>query len=220
MCFHFLYASPQSLKDGSFWYKCLFELASKNLIRLICIDEAHSVAQDGRNFRPEFRSAVKTLRSIYDAQTTKCNRIAMSATFRQCNQDVITDLFGRPPDKVMWLELARRRIHFDVIISGNPLSAVTSSAKQDYKHETDMQTIVYTNSKQQAVGSISAAMESLLENSPNDGDVIPLTGDDGLQFKVFTMHAFSQDIDGRGSGGKNVMFSNAPNSTFECFNIL
>jgi superfamily II DNA helicase RecQ len=57
----FLYALPQSLKDGSFWYKCLFELASKNLIRLICIDEAHSVAQDGRNFRQEFCSAVKTL---------------------------------------------------------------------------------------------------------------------------------------------------------------
>ena len=109
----------------------------------------------------------------------------------------MTDLFGRPPDKVMWLELACRGIHFDVIISGNPLSAVTSSAKQDYKHETDMQTIVYTNSKQQAVGSISATMESVLENSPNNGDVIPLTGDDGLQFKVFTMHAFSQGgIDG------------------------
>ncbi len=129
----FLYALPQSLKDGSFWYKCLFELASKNLIQLICIDEAHSVAQDGRNFRPEFRSAVKTLRSIYDTQTTKCNRIAMSATFHQCDQDVIADLFGRPPDKVMWLELSCRGIHFDAIISGNPLSAVTSSAKQDYR---------------------------------------------------------------------------------------
>ena len=57
----FLYASPQSLKDGSFWYKCLIELAPKNLIQLICIDEAHSVAQDGRNFRPEFCCAVKML---------------------------------------------------------------------------------------------------------------------------------------------------------------
>jgi hypothetical protein len=142
----------------------------------------------------------------------------MSATFHQCDQDVITDLFGRHPNKVMWLELSCRGIHFDVIISGNQLFAVTSSSKQDYK--TDMQTIVYTNSKQQAVGSISSAMEYVLENSPNNGEVIPLTGDDGLQFKVFTMHAFSQDIDGRGSGGKNVMFSNAPNSTFECFNIL
>jgi hypothetical protein len=30
----FLHVSPQSLKEGSFsfWYKCLFELASKNLI--------------------------------------------------------------------------------------------------------------------------------------------------------------------------------------------
>jgi hypothetical protein len=25
---------------------------------------------------------------------------------------------------------------------------------------------------------------------------------------------------GRGSGGKNVIFSNGPNSTFECFNLL
>ena len=149
-----------------------------NLIRLICIDEAHTVAQDGRNFRPEFCSVVTTLRNLYDVQQTKCNRIAMSATFRKCDQDVITTLFGRPPDKVMWLELSRRGIHFDVIVSGNPIGGVTSSSKEDYKYETDMQTNVYSNSKQQAVGSISAAMESVLEKSPNDGEVIPLTGED------------------------------------------
>ena len=98
----------------------------------------------------------------------------------------------------MWLELSRRGIHFDVIVSGNPIGGVTSSSKEDYKYKTDMQcmqTIVYSNSKQQAVGSISAAMESVLEKSPNDGEVIPLTGDDGLQFKVYTMHAFSQEAD-------------------------
>ena len=135
----FLYASLQSLKEASFWYKCPFQLASKNLIQLICIDEAHSVAQDGRNFRPESRSAVKMLRSIYDVQITNCNIIALSATFCQCDQDVITTLFGRPPDKVMWLKLSHWGIHFDVIISGNLISAVTSSSKQDYKHPTDMQ---------------------------------------------------------------------------------
>ena len=59
--FHFLYASPQSLKEGSFWYKCLFQLALMNLIRVICIDEAHTVAQNGRNFRPKFCSAVTAL---------------------------------------------------------------------------------------------------------------------------------------------------------------
>ncbi len=27
----------------------------------------------------------------------------------------------------------------------------------------------------------------------DDGEVIPMTGDDGIQFKVFAMHAFSHD---------------------------
>jgi len=137
-----------------------------NLIRLICIDGAHTVAQDGRNFRPEFCSVVTMLQNIYEVQQTKCNRRAMSATFRKCDQDVITKLFRRPPDKFMWLELSHRGIHFDAIISGNPISAVTSSLKEDYKYKTDMHTIMYSNSKQQAAGTISATMESVLENSP------------------------------------------------------
>ncbi len=60
----FLYPSPQSLQVGTFWYKTLINLASKNLIRLIVIDEAHTVAQDGRDFRPEFKSAVSVLISV------------------------------------------------------------------------------------------------------------------------------------------------------------
>ena len=95
----------------------------------------------------------------------------------------------------MWLELSHRGIQFDVIVSGNPIGAVTSSSKKDYKYETDMHTIEYSNSKEQAVGTISAAMESMLEQSPNYREVIPLTGNNGLQFKVYTMHSFSQAAD-------------------------
>jgi len=95
----------------------------------------------------------------------------------------------------MWLELSHRGIQFDVIVSGNPIGAVTSSSKEDYKYETDMHTIVYSNSKEQAIGTISVAMESMLEQSPNYREVIPLTGNNGLQFKVYTMHAFSQAAD-------------------------
>jgi hypothetical protein len=38
-------------------------------------------------------------------------------------------------------------------------------------------------------------MKSMLEQNPNDGEVIPLTSNGGLQFKVYTMHTFSQAAD-------------------------
>ncbi len=39
-----------------------------------------------------------------------------------------------------------------------------------------------------------AAMESVLEKSPNPGDVMSLTGDYGIQMKVHTMHAFAKMV--------------------------
>jgi superfamily II DNA helicase RecQ len=50
----FLYASPQSLQVGKFWHQCLSTITSHDMIRLIVIDVAHCVAQDGRHFYPEF----------------------------------------------------------------------------------------------------------------------------------------------------------------------
>jgi superfamily II DNA helicase RecQ len=49
----FLYASLQSLQVGTFWFQCLSILASHDMLRLIVINEAHSIAQDGQNFWPE-----------------------------------------------------------------------------------------------------------------------------------------------------------------------
>ncbi len=73
----------------------------------------------------------------------------MSGTFCKYDQGIFTKLFGRSPDRVMWLELSQRGIRFGVIILGNPISAITSSSKQDYKHKMEMQTIIY---KFQAAG--------------------------------------------------------------------
>ncbi len=148
------------------------------------------MAQDGRHFCPEFQSAITNLKDLYLTQPLKCNIIAISATFRQSDQDIIINLLGRFPDKVIWLELLRQGIRFDVIVSGSPSLSITSCVTQDYKYETDTKTIIYTNSKKQAMGATMAAMESILEHSPNTGDIMLLTGDDGIQMKVYTMHAF------------------------------
>jgi hypothetical protein len=123
----------------------------------------------------------------------KCSCIAMLAIFRQSDQDVISKLFGKKPAMLMWLELSRCRIHFDFVITGNPILSVTSALKQDYKYVTTMKSIVYSNSKRQAVGMIAKVCESVLEQNNINGNVLPLTGDDGLKNKVFIMHSFGQE---------------------------
>jgi hypothetical protein len=124
--------------------------------------------------------------------TVKVQHNVMSATFRQSDQDVMNNLLRRFPDKVIWLELLRQGIHFDVIVSGLPSLSITNSVTQDCKYEMVMKPIIYTNSKKQAMEATTAAMESVLEKSPNTGDVISLTGDNGIQMKVYTMHAFAK----------------------------
>ena len=56
----------------------------------------------------------------------------MSTTFRKCDQDVITTLFGRAPDKVMWLELSCRGIHFDV---NRTIGGRRKASEIEKKHE-------------------------------------------------------------------------------------
>ena len=34
-----------------------------------------------------------------------------------------------------------------------------------------------------------------MNTAQTEGEVIPLTGDDGLQFRVYTIHAFAQNVD-------------------------
>jgi hypothetical protein len=42
-------------------------------------------------------------------------------------------------------------------------------------------------------GTPTDAFEKVLEYVKSDGEVIPITGDDRLQFKVFVVHAFAQN---------------------------
>ncbi len=147
-------------------------------------------------FRHEFKTAVDAIRQIHGLLlSVKCSIIAMSATFRKVDQDVITHLLGSPPSSVMWLELSCRRIRFDAVCCGNPTASITSAMKQDASMSSTNKTIAYTNSKMKAQGSLSEACDKVLEYAKSDGVVIPITGDDRLQFKVFVMHAFAQNYE-------------------------
>ena len=68
------------------------------------------------------------------------------------------------------------------------MSSVTLSMKQDATLSLMNKTIVHTiNSKMMAQGTLTDACKSVLTYTKTDGEVIPIAGDDGLQFKVFVM---------------------------------
>ncbi len=47
----------------------------------------------------------------------------------------------------------------------------------------------------QAQGTLTDVSEKVLEYVKSDGEVTPITSDDGLQFKVFVMHVFTQNYE-------------------------
>ena len=96
----------------------------------------------------------------------------------------------------MWLHLDRRRIGFTVGISGSPYAAIKRSMTLDYAKTQRSQTLVYTNSKRKAIESLVPMCESVLASHKITGEVISLTGDDGIKQKMMLMEAFcNADLD-------------------------
>jgi superfamily II DNA helicase RecQ len=73
----YLFTSPQSLAGSSKWWRTLLILAKTNRVSLVCINEAHDVMQQCRNFRPKFVEVVTNISKLFQAS----QRIAMSATY-------------------------------------------------------------------------------------------------------------------------------------------
>ena len=90
----------------------------------------------------------------------------------------------------MWLRLDRRRIGFTVGISGSPHVAIKCSMTSDYGKTQRSQTLVYTNSKRKAIDLLVPMCESVLASHKITGEVISLTGDDGIKQKMMLMEAF------------------------------
>eukprot|EP00580_Thalassiosira_gravida_P005591 CAMPEP_0201654552 /NCGR_PEP_ID=MMETSP0493-20130528/45557_1 /ASSEMBLY_ACC=CAM_ASM_000838 /TAXON_ID=420259 /ORGANISM="Thalassiosira gravida, Strain GMp14c1" /LENGTH=392 /DNA_ID=CAMNT_0048131113 /DNA_START=666 /DNA_END=1844 /DNA_ORIENTATION=- len=119
----------------------------------------------------------------------------MSATLRTIDQKTISALFGDKPNFILWMEMTRRRITIDVLITGNPTAAITKRIKKDLKKDPSMKIIWYTNSKMKAEESLVPAAENVLNELKLPGEVIPLTGGSGIMDKVFVTDAFGRVAD-------------------------
>ena len=92
------------------------------------------------------------------------------------------------------MEMVRRRIAIDVLVSGNLTAAITKQIKKDLAKDPTVKIIWYTNSKRKAEELLVPAAEGVLEALGIEGGVILLTGGNGIMGKVFVVDAFGRVV--------------------------
>ena len=88
-----LFIGPK-LINSRVWQTLLERMAKEGNMRLIVIDEAHFVSQSGRNFRPEFKLAVRFLERLLEMMPRRVPRILLSATMLKSDVEECTTLLG------------------------------------------------------------------------------------------------------------------------------
>ena len=147
--------SPQTLIKGSRWLDFFDQLSRCGNISFVCLDEAHTVHQCGRNFDPAFLEAVTNLGSIMRVSPLPVPRIAMSPTLRECDRDTISRLFhgGKAPT-ITRGSLGRRGTNFLLKTPGYEASSIKSSTEHDLVEDKGGQSLIYTNSKTNCEGPL------------------------------------------------------------------
>ena len=196
-----LYLSPSALcRDSGIgvggWVGLLQTLSARGFISQFCIDEAHSVEQSGRAFRPEFVTAVTNIRTFIANSPRYITTIAMSATLRRVDRATLSRLLGVDNPTIIYGDLSRRGTDFQCIISGSTYSSTKSSCDNDLKQDPDHQCVIYTNSKTNAEDSLTEMASSLLESNQKRGGPVTiansLTGGDGIKIKACVMESVTQ----------------------------
>ena len=151
------------------WVGLIHTLAKRGHISQICIDEAHSVEQSGRNFRPEFVDAVKNIRAFVECSPRHISTIAMSATLQQIDRGRISILLGMSNPTIIYGPLGRRGTSFQCIVTGSTSTSTKSSYKVDLNADPDHHAVLYTNSKTNAEGPLFEIATALLEQNQRTG---------------------------------------------------
>ena len=161
-----LFIEPMSLNNRK--RQTLLEtLTKEDNIRLFVIDELHFISQSGRNFRPEFKLAIKFLGDLLRMMSQLVPRILLSATMLKSDIYECTDLLCRMKPNVLHSDLSRQDIMFRVIISGKESTSLKKSARLDFEESSQEQDLWYTILRTKAEGSLRDLAEDLLEVNPD-----------------------------------------------------
>jgi superfamily II DNA helicase RecQ len=206
-----LFASPQSLREGSSWAPLLQKLAERKLFTLLVCDEAHTIPLHGRSFRKEFIEMRKgVLKSVF-LSNPSLPVLAMSASFRLDEQSKFASIMSVTPTHIQWGPMARRGISFCVSVLGDVANSISNEIVVYLKHNATYKVILYSNSKFAAEGHLLALAKKSMVSNSIDGDAIPLTGDSGLMMKNWLVALFSGNIQSQSSNLRVLLATSAAN---------
>ena len=121
-----LYMSPQSLADKDVkldkgnmtentkkkygWCELIEDLGRHGHLPLFCVDEAHTIHQCGRSFRPEFIETVSEITTFRNRLPHPIPAILMSATLRCPDRKACRDCLKITSPEIITGLLARRDV--------------------------------------------------------------------------------------------------------------
>lgn len=162
-----LYASPNALKDGSRYNDLFIKMVENGLLSLFCIDEAHSVVMQGREFRKEFQHAISNISIIIKRSRVKVPIIVMTGSLRKKHRvelDKLLELDGKY--KLIKGNMGRRSISITVSFEAQTARAIKTKLTNAFNEESSPDTvkkkgpptskkIIYCSSKAAAEGTLS-----------------------------------------------------------------
>ncbi len=118
----------------------------------------------------------------------------MSATLTIADQQAFNELIGQFPTVVLWGNMARRNIQFNVQISGQPVTSIMNMWTAVATQQPTKQSLIYSNSAAACDGQLLNRLSTAAAKLPfNNGTFLALTGDCGLMLKSFLMASFCSE---------------------------
>lgn len=191
-----LYCSPDMLKPDTIWSKCIDNAMRHGFLNLLAVDEAHTIYYDGRRFRPVFKELGGNL---FHKAWNRVPMVFASATMNSTCISFVEDCL-RPPrsnDKLFtvayWGHMRRREIDIQLTFAYNFNALMKETITPLLQSESD-KFLIMTNSAMKATDTLVPLIEDLIQHLGVDGDIISLTGEDGIMLKAWLVDLFAGKI--------------------------
>ena len=118
---------------------------------LFCVDEAHTIHQCSRSFRPEFIGAMSKITAIRKSLANPVPVILMSATLHRPDRKACEDCLEVKSPAIITGSLARRNVMFLCEISEDEMATIKSNHADNLQQDQETQILLYQRAQPQSI---------------------------------------------------------------------